>query len=902
MRIDSTGALRSLDAILRKINQINGAASRTSNAMSGMSNQLNNGSRAMNNVASQAQRTHSLFSRLQGAAGKIGTMITRIGQGFGNFVPKIGNVVRQHFSWSDILSRIRSGYDRIRSVGQNIGSTVKNWFTNQMSVESSAQRTNGILGSIWQKLKGIAATYLGIMGAKAVIGTADTITSAENKLNYVNGYDVKATQASMDKMYNSAQKVRMSYTDMMSNVSKSMALAGDSFKGNIDNAIRFQEIMAEAYAVGGASAQEMSSSMYQMIQALGSGILAGDELRSVREGAPLAYKAIEKFAQGVYDCNDSLKEMASQGRITSDMVVAGILNAGNELDTAFAQTAQTFAQTWTQIKNVAKKAFEPVARMMRDSLNNAIDNGLIDKVESAFVGIAKVFQVVFKVIANGISWIADNWGWIKNLLIVGLIVLAGYFVYTATMAVISAIATFLSWTLVEQVIFIIIAAILALIYVFLMWKDGAISSCQAVALAIGIIILAIGIAMLLAGNLWGLLVIGAAIAAYFIIAKFSEVCAFLGWLAGWIVNIVFGVVNFIIACVYVILANAWNTIALIVNAVAAAVMAIYTIIQWLVAFVVNLTMGCVNFMATLISNLGATASAVAQNVGIFFANGFYTAASACYDFVADALSYLSKLAPVINGIASLMGKSFNLNSTISNLRGKAASYEGKKQDYVSVGSIWSNNSLGDAWSSGWNTMEFANMGDMVSSGWNTMPFQSVSGAWSSGMGTLTYVDPNAWGSAAGEWGAGVQDWINDKGGNLANKVNDKLGNLVDLDSLGDKLGLNLSDISKDTLFPETGLNSSDPSDLLDDIGKGVDGIGGDTGKIADAMELTEDDLEYLRKIAEMEWKKEYTTAEIKVDMSNYNTINGDSDLDGIVTRLTDKLYEELASVADGVYV
>ncbi len=71
--------------------------------------------------------------------------------------------------------------------------------------------------------------------------------------------------------------------------------------------------------------------------------------------------------------------------------------------------------------------------------------------------------------------------------------------------------------------------------------------------------------------------------------------------------------------------------------------------------------------------------------------------------------------------------------------------------------------------------------------------------------------------------------------------------------------------------------------------------------MADSMDLTEEDLTYLRKIAEMEWKKEYTTAEIKVDMSNYNTINGESDLDGIVTKLADKLYEEMNVVAHGVY-
>ena len=67
------------------------------------------------------------------------------------------------------------------------------------------------------------------------------------------------------------------------------------------------------------------------------------------------------------------------------------------------------------------------------------------------------------------------------------------------------------------------------------------------------------------------------------------------------------------------------------------------------------------------------------------------------------------------------------------------------------------------------------------------------------------------------------------------------------------------------------------------------------------MDLAEEDLKFLRELAEKEWKKEYTTASITVDMSNFNTINKDGDLDGIVTKLRDKLYEEMNSLADGVY-
>ena len=99
-----------------------------------------------------------------------------------------------------------------------------------------------------------------------------------------------------------------------------------------------------------------------------------------------------------------------------------------------------------------------------------------------------------------------------------------------------------------------------------------------------------------------------------------------------------------------------------------------------------------------------------------------------------------------------------------------------------------------------------------------------------------------------------------------------------------------------------GLNLDDYGDLGDAIGDTAGNTGktaGNTGKMAS---IAEEDLTYLRRIAEREWKKEFTTAAITVNMTNNNTVNGDSDLDGIVTKLTDMLYEELNTVAAGVHV
>ena len=121
-------------------------------------------------------------------------------------------------------------------------------------------------------------------------------------------------------------------------------------------------------------------------------------------------------------------------------------------------------------------------------------------------------------------------------------------------------------------------------------------------------------------------------------------------------------------------------------------------------------------------------------------------------------------------------------------------------------------------------------------------------------------------------------------------------------SFGEGIDESIANFDPSKLFDT---NVPDPGSYswgIGGIGDGVDDIAGNTGSIADSMEITEEDLKYLRDIAEQETINRFTTAEVSVNFGGItNNVSSDMDLDGVVNYISDRVAEELEIVAEGVH-
>lgn len=304
-------------------------------------------------------------------------------------------------------------------------------------LRSGASHASGMLNTI----KNMASTYLGMKSISEIVGLSDTMTSTQARLELVvdDGGSVEELQR---KIYASAQDARGLYTDTMSTVAKLGLVAGDAFSGN-DEMIKFTELVNKNFVVGGAAASEQASAMYQLTQALGSGRLQGDEYRSIIENAPLLAKSIEDYMRNVKGVEGTMKEWASEGMLTADVIKAAVFRSADEVEERFNSMPKTWAQVWTSFKNQAVKAFDPLLKRINTLLNSEKFQRFCDDVAEALYIVVDIALYAFEMMAGVAELVYDNWDTIGPIIGAVATVMIGYAVATKTAAAAQGLLNFM---------------------------------------------------------------------------------------------------------------------------------------------------------------------------------------------------------------------------------------------------------------------------------------------------------------------------------------------------------------------------------------------------------------------------------------------------------------------------
>ena len=691
---------------------------------------------------------------------------------------------------------------------------------------------NGLLG----KIKSIASAYLGMKTVTGLVGLSDTITQTDARLSMMND-GLQTTAELNDMIYASAQRSRGSYLATADAVAKLGLMAGDAFSSNKET-IAFMEQVNKQFKIAGTSAAGIDAAMLQLTQAMGSGVLRGEEYNSILEQAPNIIQAIAKYLDVP---KGQLKEMAADGKITADIVKAAMFACADETNAKFESMPKTWSDIWTSMKNRAIKALDPVLAKINQLANSERVQRTVNGLLRAFSVMAVVLAQVFDGVCAVYNFVADNWSWLRPVImgIVGALLL-----YKTIMFIISAVE--------------VAATIAKLAYAAATGAQvAATTAATAAQYGLNTAIWACPITWIIA-----LVIVLIVLVAIF----FEQVMGAIYWLGALFKNVGLWIANVAIAI--------WNSIKNIGLWFANLGLAIWQVIKNIGMWFANLgsaTWAIIKNTGLWFANLGMgiwnVLKACASNVGVAFNNAWVFIQQGFWGMVNVIMQGLKSLANMANKVLGWMGVNID-TSGLDFAAKKIDELNSKKESYTSIS---------DAWNDGFNTFAY----DSVSDAWNSHEYGSVGDAfgtydvdfgkgWSEGMNTFdTFQD--GWGSDA--YNAGAEVGRNVKGA-VTGIFDDMLG----------------------AFGGDNGAMGTDPyGSALGDIAK-------NTGDTAKNTSKSNEELSYLRDIAEREAINRFTTAEIRVDMSGMsNRIDSNMDIDGIISYLTDGVAEALVTASEGVY-
>lgn len=639
----------------------------------------------------------------------------------------------------------------------------------------------GVSGSneLVNTIKRAVGAYISIQGVGKVLSISDELTQAASRLdlmnnsfNEING-TANETSELVNMVYAAAQDARGSLDSMASVVARFGNNARDAF-GNSEEVVAFADLVQKQMAIAGASTQEAANAELQLSQALGSGVLRGDELNSIFEQAP---NLIQNIADYLDVPIGQIREMAADGELSADVVKAAIFAAADDINGKFDEMPMTWGQIWQSMQNTAVMAFQPVLQRLNGMANSDAFQGFVDGAIEAMAMTANIVLNIFDLMSQTGSFVADNWSVISPI-IYG--VAAALAVYGAYLAIVKGIeiASTVTKTVMTIATYAHAAATRTAVNATTaetaaqLGLNTAFLSCPVVWITLLVIaLIAVFYAAVAAVNHFA----GTSVSATGLICgAFATALAFIG-------NLFIGTANTIIG----IGVTLWNLIANFVNAFA-------LIFNNPIAGIEALFLSLFNFIVEVIESAARMLDAV------FGSN------------LADAVAgFQNKVQAKVDAVITENGGSEILKTV------EMSDYQFNRFDY------------GNAWNSGYNFGE---------------------------------------------------------------KIDDKISNF------------SLSDIFGKTDIPNPDDYTSGFSDAIANSGAGgnLDSIADDTSAIKDSVDITDEDLKYLRDIAEQEAINRFTTAEIKLDMTNNNNVSSDADLDGIVDGMTTKVLEALEAVREGV--
>ncbi len=213
-------------------------------------------------------------------------------------------------------------------------------------MDSSFNRTSQSVNNTersMQSLSKVAAALTGYLSASMVASYSEAWTELNNKLSN----SVRASESLIDvtqRVFDISQATRSSL-DATATLYARLERGTREYNTSAADLAKLTSIINQGFIVSGATAQEAENAIIQLSQGIASGVLRGEEFNSVAEqGSRLMVALADSMGVGI----GQLRKMAAEGKLTTDVVVKGLLSQGDAIGKEFAKTTRTMSQAFQE--------------------------------------------------------------------------------------------------------------------------------------------------------------------------------------------------------------------------------------------------------------------------------------------------------------------------------------------------------------------------------------------------------------------------------------------------------------------------------------------------------------------------------------------------------------------------
>lgn len=298
---------------------------------------VENGTAAGFNQAASAASNAS--KQIENAIGQVRSQLTRSFSEMQKSMERAFDV-----DMSDFVGSVSDGKEKVRELNAELSKT-----------GDKAAEAAGGLGKIGTVLAGFATLSF----AKSLLDTADAMRSINSQVRQVTSSETEylAVQRQLLDVANNTRASLESTSSLY--VSTSRALKDYGYTQQ--EILTFTEATNNAMTIGGVQAEQQAAALLQLSQALGSGVLQGDEFKSIAEAAPIL---LDTIAEYMGKSRAEIKKLGSEGELTADVLFKAISGASEKFGEQAAKMPMTMGQALTVFQNNWQSM---ISRLLNDS-------------------------------------------------------------------------------------------------------------------------------------------------------------------------------------------------------------------------------------------------------------------------------------------------------------------------------------------------------------------------------------------------------------------------------------------------------------------------------------------------------------------------------------------------------